>query len=239
MIFYAILAFFLGLCFSLLISAWLLVHSYITNRYKRIAISGASSFLLWSSLFFLTSGPVSNYDKAIGYLVILICFWLMFWTLRILLRKSRYSWSPLLADIKTGFDESVAISVMLTNPILLAVFKLYFPLPPPEPWSTLEDRSFQELLAGYLFHSWIMVAIAIFVWLQLGALRSQRMIYMIGWGFAFTVGPLVVLLLLDASQNQSRSMDQIISNEALLMIYIWLLGFMLGIERTNRILPED
>lgn len=237
-ILYSVFTSLLGFCLSLLISAWLLVHSYVTNRFKRALITSATSALLWASIYFIAKNPGTDDFIATLSTICLMYFLINLWSLRVLLRKSRYRWSPLLADLKSRFNEIAVVAVLITNPILLTLLRLYSPLKPPGPWRKIIEIPMQEWIMVILFHSWIMVLIATLVWLQLGALRSKRTIYIIGCGTLFLVGPVVELLLSSTLDYRGSSFANPLPFILLFMTYQWLLGFMLGIGITNKFLPR-
>jgi hypothetical protein len=226
----------LGFFIAQFAAVWLLIQAYIASRFARVLLSLVMCSLLIASVSASQSAIPLEFFFQFG-MVVLISYFVFGLALGLLLRNTRCGWRPLSRPANNQFSIRTLIGSMVAFAVLAMLFK-YFAMYSNSFWSMSFLDLFRFLFAaGYFL--WILVAIAISVWLQLGTFRaSNRFRYGVGFLCVSSIGPLVCLLVCGWIVDGPLFLQTFLEPEGILLAYLTDIGIALGIAMVIPILPR-
>lgn len=230
--------FVVGLWLAQYLALWLVIHSYVKGRLRRLLL-GVILSLGISTIVILGFNIAWTPGVPIGFVglielgsvgIYLLAGWLMglmFW-------RSDFCW--LQGDQPSSRQYS--IRTMLGVTVLSAIFALVAKriVVAPNPGRSLMVN---DLISIGIWFGWIGLSVGLLCFLQVGALRSKkRWFYVLLFGLALLIGPLVFQAVGSWVMSLSSTFKFVQRTEHYRVAYTITLGFVVGIAMVIPLLPK-
>lgn len=228
---------FFGLWFAEYVALWLWINSYVPSRTTRWLLGlfacAAISYTVVLGMS-IAWGPAPAdffWFCMIGSFGLYTIINLL---LKLLLRRSHFHWKPIQLGTGNRYSIRVLLGTMIGSAVLMLGLKLF-----PYDWSGVAAKSAMDFVPLAIWLSWVAIAIATLIWLQLGSIFSPRRGRFLLCFFALAIfGPIVFHLIGACLLAWHPATRFTIDFEQFVIVYSIEVGLVAGVALMLPLLPQ-